>query len=62
MYFLVGRPIDTRPYRGLHEDPATLHAVRDRVARQLRRQISEARRYRARDTRTGTLRKLINKL
>ena len=62
MYFLVGRPIDTRPHRGKHEDPKTLRSVRDQVARRLNRQILEARKYRARDTRVGTVRRLLNRL
>jgi 1-acyl-sn-glycerol-3-phosphate acyltransferase len=62
MYFVVGRPIDTRPCRGRHEDPETLRRVRDRVARQLKRLIAEGRDYRARDTRVGALRQFLNRL
>ena len=62
MYFLVGRPIDARPYRGRHEDLATLRRVRNRVARQLDRQIAEAREYRSRDTRPSAVRRFLNRL
>jgi 1-acyl-sn-glycerol-3-phosphate acyltransferase len=62
MYFVVGRPIDTRPLRGRHEDPATLRRVRDRVARQLERLIAEAREHRARDTGNSLVRRMLNRL
>jgi hypothetical protein len=48
MYFVMGRPIDTRPHRGRHDDPQTLRRVRERVARQLRALIREGREYRQR--------------
>jgi 1-acyl-sn-glycerol-3-phosphate acyltransferase len=62
MYFVVGRPIDTRPCRGRHEDPATLRRVRDRVARQLERLIAEGREYRAADDGNGLVRRMLNRL
>jgi 1-acyl-sn-glycerol-3-phosphate acyltransferase len=62
MYFVVGKPIDTRRYRGRHDDPATLRRVRDRVARRLRELIAEARKRRASGAGTGTLRNLLNHL
>jgi 1-acyl-sn-glycerol-3-phosphate acyltransferase len=62
MYFLVGKPMDMKPYRGRHEDPRTLRRVRDRVERQLYRQIAEAREYRARDRSIGGVRRLLNRL
>jgi 1-acyl-sn-glycerol-3-phosphate acyltransferase len=62
MYFVVGKAMDTQRYRGRHEDPATLRRVRDRVARQLRALIAEARERRANDTDAGALRALINRL
>jgi len=61
MYFVVGKPMDTQRYRGRHDDPATLRRVRDRVARQLRALIAEARERRASDRDTGALRALINR-
>jgi 1-acyl-sn-glycerol-3-phosphate acyltransferase len=62
MYFLVGRPMDMKPYRGRHDDPLTLRRVRDRVERQLYRQIAEARKYRARDRSIGEVRRLLTRL
>jgi len=61
MYFVVGKAIDTQRYRGHHEDPATLRRVRDRVARQLRALMAEARERRASDRDAGALRALINR-
>jgi hypothetical protein len=51
-----------RPYRGRHEDPGTLRRVRDRVARQLESLIAEGREHRSRDTRSGIVRQLLNRL
>jgi 1-acyl-sn-glycerol-3-phosphate acyltransferase len=62
MYFVVGKPIDTRRYRGRHEDPATLRRVRDRVARQLDGLIAEGRDHRSRDARPGIVRRMLNRL
>ena len=62
MYFVVGKPIDMRPYRGRHEDPGTLRRVRDRVARQLERLIAEGRDHRSRDARAGIVRRMMNRL
>ena len=62
MFFLVGQPMDMRPYRGRATDPATLRRVRDRVARQLERQIAMVRRHRARSDRGSALRRLLNRL
>jgi hypothetical protein len=62
MYFVVGKPLDTRPYRGRHEDPGTLRRVRDRVARQLESLIAEGREHRSRDTRAGIVRRMLNRL
>lgn len=61
MYFVVGKPIDTRRYRDRHDDPATLRRVRDRVARRLRELIAEARARRASNKGAGTLRNLLNR-
>lgn len=61
MYFVVGKPIDTRRYRGRHDDPATLRRVRDRVARRLRELIAEARERRASNKGAGALRNLLNR-
>lgn len=60
MYFLVGKSIDMRPYRGQPEHPKTLHRVRDRVARQVNRQIALVRQYRARSDRGSAVRRLLN--
>jgi hypothetical protein len=62
MYFVVGKPIDMRPYRGRHEDPGTLRRVRDRVARQLDGLITEGRNHRSRDARAGIVRRMLNRL
>jgi 1-acyl-sn-glycerol-3-phosphate acyltransferase len=62
MYFAIGQPIDTRRYRGRHDDPATLQRVRDRVARRLEELIAEARKRRASDTSAGAVRTLLNNL
>jgi 1-acyl-sn-glycerol-3-phosphate acyltransferase len=62
MYFVVGKPIDMRPCRGRHEDPATLRRVRDRVARQLERLIADGRSHRSRDARVGIVRRTMNRL
>jgi 1-acyl-sn-glycerol-3-phosphate acyltransferase len=62
MYFVVGKPLDMRPYRGRHEDPGTLRRVRDRVARQLESLIAEGREHRSRDTRAGIVRRTLNRL
>jgi hypothetical protein len=62
MYFVVGKPIDTRPYRGRHEDPGTQRRVRDTVARQLEGLINEGRSHRARDARAGLVRRMMNRL
>jgi 1-acyl-sn-glycerol-3-phosphate acyltransferase len=62
MYFVVGKPLDMRPYRGRHEDPGTLRRVRDRVARQLESLIAEGREHRSRDTRAGIVRRMLNRL
>jgi 1-acyl-sn-glycerol-3-phosphate acyltransferase len=62
MYFVVGRPIDTRPYRGRHDDAATLRRVRNRVERQLTLLIREGRDCRSRAGQGGGLRALLNRL
>lgn len=62
MYFVVGKPMDMRPYRGRHEEPGTLRRVRDRVARQLESLISEGRLHRSRDARSGIVRRTLNRL
>jgi hypothetical protein len=62
MYFLVGKSINMRPYRGHAEDPKTLHRVRDRVERQVNRQIALVRQYRARRDRGSAVRRLLSHL
>ncbi len=62
MYFVMGRPIDTHPYRGRHDDPATLRRVRSRVASQLSKLIAEGTARRARDRDIGPIRQLMNRL
>ncbi len=61
MYFVMGKPIDTRRYHGLHDDPATLRRVRDRVARELQNLIREGRAHRTRAGNPGGLRGLLNR-
>lgn len=62
MYFVMGRPIDTRRFDGRSEDPETLRRVRDRVARQLRDLIREGHEYRERTGKDVGLRGLLNQL
>ena len=62
MYFVVGKPIDMRPYRGHHEEPGTLRRVRDRVARHLESLIAEGQQHRSRDTQAGIVRRMLNRL
>ena len=62
MCFVIGKPLDTRRYRGRHDDPETLRRVRDRVARQLRELIREGRTHRGRAGHRGGLRGLLNRL
>jgi 1-acyl-sn-glycerol-3-phosphate acyltransferase len=61
MYFVMGRPIDTRPYRGRQDHAPTLRRVRDRVARQLGKLIAEGLEYRARDRNVGAIRRLLTR-
>jgi 1-acyl-sn-glycerol-3-phosphate acyltransferase len=62
MYFLVGKPIDTRPYHGRWEDLQTVGRVRDRVAHQLYKLIAEGRTYRAQHPPAGGVRRVLNRL
>jgi hypothetical protein len=62
MYFVMGRPIDTRPYRGRQDDAQTLRRVRGRVARELAKLIAEGTAHRARDRDVGPIRRLVNRL
>ena len=62
MYFIVGKPIDTRRYRGRHDDAATLARVRDRVSRQLAQLIDEGQARRARAGKGGLVRRTLNRL
>ncbi len=61
MYFVMGRPIDTRPQRGKHNDTQTLARVRDRVARQLRALIREGREYRRNASADTGVRAVLNR-
>jgi 1-acyl-sn-glycerol-3-phosphate acyltransferase len=61
MYFVMGRPIDTRPQRGKHDDTQTLARVRDRVARQLRGLIREGREYRRQAATDIGVRAMLNR-
>jgi 1-acyl-sn-glycerol-3-phosphate acyltransferase len=62
MYFVVGKPIDTRRFRGRHDDAETLARVRERVGRQLEQLIEEGRAHRARGAKGGLVRRTLNRL
>jgi 1-acyl-sn-glycerol-3-phosphate acyltransferase len=62
LYFSVGRPIQTGRHRDAYEDPEVLQRMRSRVRRSLERLIAELRAYRARDARSGVLRRTLNRL
>jgi len=62
LYFSIGKPIDTERYEGRADDPALLRRLRARVSRALEQLIAELQDYRARDTRQGTLRRVLNRL
>jgi 1-acyl-sn-glycerol-3-phosphate acyltransferase len=62
LYFSIGRPIETAGYRGRSRDAEVLRRVRTRVRRSLVALIAELRRYRARDTRQGKLRRVLTRL
>jgi len=62
LYFSIGKPIETARYEGKAGDPALLRRLRERVRRALERLIAELQEHRARDTRQGTLRRVLNRL
>ena len=62
LYFSIGKPIATGRYEGKAGDPALLRRLRERVRRALERLIAELQEHRARDTRQGTLRRVLNRL
>jgi 1-acyl-sn-glycerol-3-phosphate acyltransferase len=62
MYFVIGKPIDTRRYRGRHDDADTVRRVRGRVERELRRLIGEGREYRSTAAPAAGIRRLLNRL
>jgi 1-acyl-sn-glycerol-3-phosphate acyltransferase len=62
LFFSIGRPIETTGYRGRSRDPEVLRELRERVRRSLAGLIAGLRRYRARDTRQGRLRRVLNRL
>jgi 1-acyl-sn-glycerol-3-phosphate acyltransferase len=62
LYFSIGKPIETARYEGRADDPALLRRLRSRVARALEQLIAELQDHRARDTRPGTLRRVLNRL
>jgi 1-acyl-sn-glycerol-3-phosphate acyltransferase len=62
MYFVMGKPIDTRQYRNRHKDPTTLQRIRDRVARQLQALIREGQELRQQTGRGNGVRWLVNRL
>jgi 1-acyl-sn-glycerol-3-phosphate acyltransferase len=62
LYFAIGKPIETVRYDGRADDPARLRRLRSRVAKALEQLIAEVQEHRARDTRQGTLRRMLNRL
>jgi len=62
LYFSIGKPIGTARYDGRSDDPALLRQLRSRVARALGQLIAQLQAHRARDTRQGTLRRVLNRL
>ena len=62
MYFVIGKPIDTRRYRDRHDAPDTLRRVRGRVERELLRLIDEGREYRRTASPAAGIRRLLNRL
>jgi len=62
LYFSIGKPIATGRYEGKAGDPALLRRLRERVRRALERLIAELQEHRARDTRQGRLRRVLNSL
>jgi 1-acyl-sn-glycerol-3-phosphate acyltransferase len=62
LYFSIGKPIETARYEGRTNDPALLRRLRSRVGRALEKLIAELQEYRARDTRQGMLRRVLNRL
>jgi len=62
LYFSIGKPIETARYAGHADDPALLRRLRSRVSRSLEQLIAELKDYRVRDTRPGSLRRLLNRL
>jgi 1-acyl-sn-glycerol-3-phosphate acyltransferase len=62
LYFSIGKPIETARYEGSTNDPALLRRLRSRVGRALEKLIAELQEYRARDTRQGMLRRVLNRL
>ena len=62
LYFSIGKPIATGRYEGKAGDPSLLRRLRERVRRALERLIAELQEHRARDTRQGTLRRVLNRL
>jgi 1-acyl-sn-glycerol-3-phosphate acyltransferase len=62
LYFSIGKPIETARCEGRSDDPALLRRLRTRVARALEQLIAELQGHRARDTRQGTLRRILNRL
>jgi 1-acyl-sn-glycerol-3-phosphate acyltransferase len=62
LYFSIGRPIEMARHRGEAENPEVLRRVRNRIGRSLEQLIFELRAQRTRDTRPGTLRRVLNRL
>jgi 1-acyl-sn-glycerol-3-phosphate acyltransferase len=62
LYYSFGEPIDTKPFKGKHEDKKTLFAVREMVATSIKSQIKELLQRREQDPDVGILRRFLTKL
>jgi len=62
LYYLVGRPLDMKRYRGQEDDPAVLRRARNRVHRSLTQLIADVRAHRAGAGGQGGLRGMLNRL
>lgn len=62
LYFSFGKPVSTKRYQGKHEDEKTLLKLRAEVEDSVSSQIGELLILRERDTDSGILRKILNRL
>lgn len=61
-YFAFGKPINTTPYHGMHDDPNVINDLRDQTATAINTMFAKLKLYRKNDTGRGLIRRLLTSL